>query len=277
MLRKNNKISFWFVILSLIFFYAPILYVVFFSFKQSKSLTHFTGFSLRWYEAMFANRTIMEALWVTIYVAIIATIVSTIVGTLAAIGLSKSKKIVRELVDQINSLPMMMPDIVTAISLMLFFMALNVKLGLGTLIITHIVFCIPYVIISVMPKLRQLDPNLAEAAMDLGCTPFQALIKVIIPQIIPGIIAGALIAFTMSFDDFVISFFNTGEGINNISIYVYTMYKRINPSINALSTLIVIFVTIVLICVNVIPLILERKKGKKGLKKDDEENVSLLP
>lgn len=277
MLRKNNKISFWFVVLSLIFFYAPIVYVVFFSFNKSKSLTNFTGFSLRWYEAMFANRTIMEALWVTIYVAIIATVVSTIVGTLAAIGLSKSKKIVRELVDQVNSLPMMMPDIVTAISLMLFFMALNVKLGLGTLIITHIVFCIPYVIISVMPKLRQLDPNLAEAAMDLGCTPFQALIKVIIPQIIPGIIAGALIAFTMSFDDFVISFFNTGEGINNISIYVYTMYKRINPSINALSTLIVIFVTIVLICVNVIPMIMEKKKGKKGVSRDEEESVSLLP
>ena len=277
MLLKNNKISFWFVVLSLIFFYAPIVYVVFFSFNKSKSLTNFTGFSLRWYEAMFANRTIMEALWVTIYVAIIATVVSTIVGTLAAIGLSKSKKIIRELVDQLNSLPMMMPDIVTAISLMLFFMALNVKLGLGTLIITHIVFCIPYVIISVMPKLRQLDPNLAEAAMDLGCTPFQALIKVIIPQIIPGIIAGALIAFTMSFDDFVISFFNTGEGINNISIYVYTMYKRINPSINALSTLIVIFVTIVLICVNVIPMISERKKGKKGGDNSEEESVSLLP
>lgn len=277
MLRKNNKISFWFVVLSLIFFYAPIVYVVFFSFNKSKSLTNFTGFSLRWYEAMFANRTIMEALWVTIYVAIIATVVSTIVGTLAAIGLSKSKKIIREVVDQVNSLPMMMPDIVTAISLMLFFVALNVNLGLGTLIITHIVFCIPYVIISVMPKLRQLDPNLAEAAMDLGCTPFQALIKVIIPQIIPGIIAGALIAFTMSFDDFVISFFNTGEGINNISIYVYTMYKRINPSINALSTLIVIFVTIVLICVNVIPMISERKKGKKGGDNSEEESVSLLP
>lgn len=277
MIKKKNCYSKWFVILSLIFFYVPIIYVVFFSFNDSKSLTHFTGFSLRWYEAMFTNRTIMEALWVTIYVAIIATVVSTIVGTLTAIGLSKSRKIIREVVGQVNDLPMMMPDIVTAISLMLFFMAINVKLGMGTLIICHIVFCIPYVIISVMPKLKQLDPNLAEAALDLGCTPFQALIKVIIPQIVPGIVAGALIAFTMSFDDFVISFFNTGEGINNISIYVYTMYKRINPSINALSALIVLFVTIVLLLVNVVPVIIDKTKHKRSGENKDEEMECLLP
>ncbi len=277
--KNNNPYSRILVIASLIFFYVPIVYVCFFSFNSSRSLTHFTGLSLQWYEAMFTNRTIMEALWVTIYVAIIATLISTIVGTLTAIGLSRSRKIVREVVEQINNLPMMMPEIVIAISLMLFFIGLNIKLGMATLIISHIVFCIPYVLISVMPKLRQLDPNLAEAAMDLGATPFQALYKVIIPQIVPGIISGALIAFTMSFDDFVISFFNTGEGINNISIYVYAMYKRINPSINALSALIVLFVSLVLVGMHVVPRIMERKnhKHEKKGKPNDEEMECLLP
>ena len=276
--KRNNRYSRILVILSLIFFYVPIVYVCFFSFNSSRSLTHFTGLSLQWYEAMFSNRTIMEALWVTIYVAIIATLVSTIVGTLTAIGLSRSRKIVREVVEQINNLPMMMPEIVIAISLMLFFIGLNIKLGMATLIISHIVFCIPYVLISVMPKLRQLDPNLPEAAMDLGATPFQALYKVIIPQIIPGIVSGALIAFTMSFDDFVISFFNTGEGINNISIYVYTMYKRINPSINALSALIVLFVSMVLIGMHVVPKIMDRRQHKTKQKgNEDEEMECLLP
>lgn len=254
----------------LAFFYLPILYVVVFSFNESKSLTNFTGFSLQWYEKMFASRTMMEAIWVTVVIAILATVISTIVGTITAIGLSKSRRILKETVMQVNNLPMMNPEIVTAIGLMLFFTSLQIKTGFTTLLIAHVAFCIPYVILSIMPKLRQLDSNLAEAALDLGCTPWQALIKVIIPQITPGIVAGALIAFTMSFDDFIISFFTTGPGVNNISIYVYTMYKRINPSINALSTVIVVVITIVLIIVNVIPLIKDRKK-KVGM---NEENFS---
>lgn len=256
--------------LILAFFYLPILYVVVFSFNESKSLTNFTGFSLQWYEKMFASRTMMEAIWVTVTIAILATIISTIVGTITAIGLSKSKKLLKETVLQVNNLPMMNPEIVTAIGLMLFFTSLQIKTGYVTLLIAHVAFCIPYVILSIMPKLRQLDSNLAEAALDLGCTPWQALIKVIIPQITPGIVAGALIAFTMSFDDFIISFFTTGPGVNNISIYVYTMYKRINPSINALSTVIVVVITIILLIVNVIPILKDRKKKVKM----NEENFS---
>ena len=204
----------------------------------------------------------LESIYYTIVVAVLATIISTVVGTIASIGLSKSRKVIKEVVTQVNNLPMLNPDIVTAIGLMLFFSTLNIPTGFGTLLLAHIIFCIPYVMLSIMPKLRQLDDNIAEAALDLGCTPFQALYKVIIPQITPGIVSGALIAFTMSFDDFVISYFVTGPGINNISTYVYSSVKRINPSVNALSSLIVFAITIVLILVNVIPMISERKKKK---------------
>lgn len=254
-----SKIYLWIV---LAFFYLPIVYVVFFSFNRSKSLTKFTGFSTRWYESMFHNRSIMEAIWYTVIIAVIATIVSTIVGTITAIGLSKSKRVVRELVTQVNNLPMLNPEIVTAIGFMLLFSSLRIKTGFTTMLLAHIAFCIPYVILSVMPRLRTLDPNIAEAAMDLGCTPLQAMFKVIIPQIKGGIIAGALVAFSMSFDDFVISLFTTGPGVSNISIYVYSNVKRVNPTINALSSIIVFVITAVLIIVNVVPVIRERRKKK---------------
>lgn len=255
-----SKSYFWIV---MAFFYIPIIYVVIFSFNESKSLTKFTGFSLKWYETMFESRTVMSALYYTIIIAVIATIVSTIVGTLTAIGLSKSRRILKEIVLQVNDIPMMNPDIVTAIGFMLLFTSMNIEKGFGTILIAHISFCIPYVILTVMPRLRQLDDNLAEAALDLGATPFQALTKVIIPQLKESIIAGALIAFTMSFDDFVISFFTSGPKVSTVAIYVYSAIKRINPTINALSTIIVVIVTIVLVLVNVIPMIKERKLNKK--------------
>ena len=199
-------------------------------------------------------------------IAVIATVVATVVGTITAIGLSKSRKVVQKMVERINDLPVMNPDIVTAISLLMFFSVLTVKKGFGTLLIAHIMFCIPYVMLSVTPKLRSLDPNLIDAAMDLGATPFQALTKVIVPQIKPGIVSGALIAFTMSFDDFVISYFTTGNGVNNISILVYTMSKRVNPSINALSTIVILLITLVLGVVNIVPIVREKreKDGKSS-------------
>ena len=206
------------MILMLLFFYLPIGFMIVFSFNSSKSLTHFTGFSMQWYSKMLADSSMMESLYITIIVAIIATVVSTIVGTISAIGLSKSKKVVHDLIMQINDFPLMNPEIVTAIGLMLFFITFNIEKGFATLLIAHIAFCIPYVILSVMPKIRSLDPNLADAAMDLGCTPWMALTKVIVPQIMPGIVSGALIAFTMSFDDFIISYFVTGKGIKNLSM-----------------------------------------------------------
>lgn len=246
-----------------VFFYLPIAYVVLFSFNDSKSLTSFQGFSLRWYEAMFKSSSIMEAVYYTIVIAVLATIISTIVGTIASIGLSKSNKIIKEIVTQVNNLPMLNPDIVTAIGLLILFSTFGIKTGFGTLLLAHIIFCIPYVMLSIMPRLRQLDDNTIEAALDLGCTPLQALYKVIIPQIVPGIFAGALVAFTMSFDDFVISYFTTGPGVSNISTYVYSSVKRLSPTINALSTLIVLAVTVMLIIVNVVPLIKQRRKNEK--------------
>ena len=183
---------------------------------------------------MFNNRSIMEAIWYTVLIAVIATIVSTFVGTITAIGLSKSKKIVKEIVTQVNNLPMLNPEIVTAIGFMLLFSSLRIKTGFTTMLLAHIAFCIPYVI----------------------------LFKVIIPQIKGGIVAGALVAFSMSFDDFVISLFTTGPGVSNISIYVYSNVKRVNPTINALSAIIVYVVTAVLIIVNVVPMIRERRKKK---------------
>ncbi|MGN0134540.1 MAG: extracellular solute-binding protein, partial [Anaerotignum sp.] len=247
------------------------LYIIVFSFNDSRSLTKLGGFSLRWYEKMFADSTMMEAVVYTIVIALLATIISTIAGTLAAIGLSRSRKVLRNIVEQVNNLPIMNPEIVTAIGLLMFFSAIGIKKGFLTLLLAHIMFCTPYVMLSVSPKLRSLDPNLADAALDLGATPIQALTKVIVPQIMPGIVSGALIAFTMSFDDFIISYFVTGNGVQNISILVYTMSKRINPSINALSTLVILLITVGLILANVVPILKEKKEamgkssGKKGI------------
>ena len=266
MKKKTSVGSKIILTLTMLFFYLPILYIIVFSFNDSRSLTKFGGFSLRWYEKMFADSTMMEAVLYTVIIAVIATVVATVVGTITAIGLSKSRKVVQKMVERINDLPVMNPDIVTAISLLMFFSVLTVKKGFGTLLIAHIMFCIPYVMLSVTPKLRSLDPNLIDAAMDLGATPFQALAKVIVPQIKPGIISGALIAFTMSFDDFVISYFTTGNGVNNISILVYTMSKRVNPSINALSTIVILLITLVLGVVNIVPIVREKreKDGKSS-------------
>ena len=255
------------MILSIVFFYLPIVYMIVFSFNEGKSLTTFTGFSLKWYQHMLESRDMMSALYTTFSVAILATVISTIVGTISAIGLSKSKKVVRDLVEQVNNFPIMNPEIVTAIGFMLLFITFKIERGYITMLLAHIAFCIPYVMLSVMPKVRSLDPNLADAAMDLGATPWGALTKVIVPQITPGIISGALIAFTMSIDDFIISYFVTGGGVKNLSIMVYTMSKRINPSINAVSTLVVVIITIALVVVNVVPMITANRPKNTEIKK----------
>ncbi len=267
-MKKDNRLLGKILMICLIiFFYAPILYMIVFSFNEGKSLTHFSGFSLKWYQHMLESRDMMEALYTTFSVAILSTLISTIVGTITAIGLSKSKKVVRDVVEQVNNLPIMNPEIVTAIGFMLLFITFQAEKGYVTMLLAHIAFCIPYVILSVMPKVRSLDPNLADAAMDLGATPMQALLKVIVPQITPGIVSGALIAFTMSVDDFIISYFVTGQGVKNLSIMVYTMSKRVNPSINAISTLVVVIITIALVAINVIPNFLakQQEKGKGNM------------
>lgn len=264
-MKKDNRL-FGKILMGLliIFFYAPIIYMIVFSFNEGKSLTHFSGFSLKWYQHMLESRDMMESLYTTFSIAILSTLVSTVVGTITAIGLSKSKKVVRDVVEQVNNLPIMNPEIVTAIGFMLLFITFRAEKGYVTMLLAHIAFCIPYVILSVMPKVRSLDPNLADAAMDLGATPMQALLKVIVPQITPGIVSGALIAFTMSVDDFIISYFVTGQGVKNLSIMVYTMSKRVNPSINAVSTLVVVIITIALVAINLVPVFVakQQEKGK---------------
>ena len=264
---KKGKRSFGkiLMVLTLIFFYLPIVYMVIFSFNSGKSLTSFSGFSLRWYRHMMESHTMMESLYTTFSIALIATAISTVVGTISAIGLSKSKKIVQNLMEQVNNLPMMNPEIVTAIGFMLLFITFRVEKGYVTMLLAHIAFCIPYVMLSVMPKIRSLDPNLADAAMDLGATPWRALTKVIVPQIMPGIVSGALIAFTMSIDDFIISYFVTGGGVKNLSITVYTMSKRVNPSINAISTLVVLLITAGLVLINVAPKRMAQRAQKAEL------------
>ena len=260
--KKTNIFGKILMVGMIIFFYLPIIYMIIFSFNEGKSLTTFTGFSLRWYEHMLESRDMMEALYTTFSVALLATTISTVVGTISAIGLSKSRKVIRDIMNQVNNFPLMNPEIVTAIGFMLLFITFQIEKGYVTMLLAHIAFCIPYVMLSVMPKIRSLDPNLADAAMDLGCTPWQALVKVIVPQITPGIVSGALIAFTMSIDDFIISYFVTGSGVKNLSIMVYTMSKRVNPSINAISTLVVVIITIALVFINVAPVIMEKREKR---------------
>lgn len=265
MKQKKRIFSKVFLGLVVVFLYAPILYTIVFSFNDSKSLTNFSGFSLEWYSKLFSNGTMTSALIYTILCAVIATVVSTIIGTITAIGLSKSNKVIKNITTQVNQIPIMNPEIVTAIGLLMLFSAVHLTKGFLTMVLAHIMFCIPYVILSVTPKLRSLNPNLAEAAMDLGATPWQALIKVIVPECLPGIITGALIAFTMSFDDFVISYFVAGGGVSNISILVYTESRRVNPSINALSTIVILIITVALLLVNLIPPLFKKKNQAKEL------------
>ena len=266
MQRKTSFFQRFYVAICLVFFYLPILVTMIFSFNSSKSLTRFTGFSMRWYTELLHNTEVSKAVYVSVTIAILATVISTVLGTITAIGLSKSRKVLKETLLNINNLPILNPDIVTAIGLMLLFSSLGFRKGYFTMLLAHISFCTPYVITSVYPKVRSLDPNLANAAMDLGATPFQALTKVIVPMIKDGIFAGALLAFTMSFDDFVISYFVSGNGVKNISIVVYNMTKRINPTINALSTIVILVIVLVMVFANVLPKLLEKHASKHAKK-----------
>ncbi|WP_330616569.1 ABC transporter permease [Terrisporobacter sp.] len=216
-------------------------------------MAKWNGFSLRWYEKLFENSRIMDALYYTVIVAVIASLVATVVGTITAIGIHKMKQgKLRGLLLNINYLPILNPDIVTGVALMSLFVFINMEFGFTTMLLSHIVFNIPYVILSVLPKLKQLPDNIEDAALDLGATPWYALRKVVLPQIKPGIISGMIIAFTMSIDDFVISFFTTGNGVTNLAIEVYSMTRRgISPEINALSTLMFVSVIILLVLSNI--------------------------
>ncbi|MBE0701479.1 MAG: ABC transporter permease [Acholeplasmataceae bacterium] len=245
-LKKTTRIlPFLFISIILAITYLPILSLVAFSFNEGKSLTRWSGFSFQWYLKLFESREIMRAVGTTIVIAVISTVIATILGTLAAIALSKSRKVLRELTLSANNVPIVNPEIVTAIAFFVLFGTFAIERGYGTMLLAHIAFSTPYVVITVYPKVKSLDPNLADAAYDLGATPLQALFKVILPQIKVAIIAGAAIAFTMSFDDFVISYFAvSGSAVKNISIYLYTLKRGVEPTINALSTLIILVIGI---------------------------------
>lgn len=278
-MRKNGFFSRLGLVATTIFLYAPILVLIVFSFNDSKSRTVWQGFSLRWYEALFQDSRILSALATTLEVSVLAMIVSTILGTMAAIGFFNMKKRYKTICLAINNIPMTNADIITGVSLMLLFVfatgafnatlgqffGVELQMGFWSLLLAHITFDIPYVILSVMPKLGQCDPNIEEAALDLGATPWQAFTKVVFPQIQPGVINGAIMAFTMSIDDFVISYFTAGSGTSTLAMEIYAMTrKRISPEINALSTLMFAVVLTLLAIVNIRSARQERAAQKRA-------------
>ena len=261
MSKKKSVFGRFFMALVFIFLYAPIAVLIAFSFNAIKSRTVWGGFSFQWYVELFQDSLIMNSLYTTLAVSVLSALIATIVGTLTAISLSQMKKRWRAPLLAVNNIPVMNADIVTGVSLCLMFVAagqalkslgIDFTLGFGTLLIAHITFNIPYVILSVMPKIQQMDKNLVDAALDLGCSWFQAFWKVMLPELRPGIVNGMIIAFTMSIDDFMISYFTSGEGVQTLSMTIYSMArKRITPSINALSTILFVAVLILLVIVNV--------------------------
>ena len=254
MVRKGKRASkafkITYVALVLAFLYLPIAIMIALSFNESVSRAEWTGFTFNWYLELFRSEEIMDALKVTLEVAVAATIISTVLGTLGAIGMHSMKKGWASLLTNLSYLPMNTPDIVTGVSLMLMFVFMKIPLGKGTMLMAHIAFDTPYVLFSVMPRLKMMNPTLYEAALDLGCHPLKALFKVILPEIMPGVVTGSLLAFTMSLDDFVISFF-TSSTDQNLSMIVYSAARRgIEPTMYALSTLMFATILILLLAVN---------------------------
>lgn len=269
-----------------VFLYAPIVLLIIFSFNAGNSNTVWQGFSLEWYEKLFRDRLIMQSVYTTLLISLLSTIIATAAGTFAAIGFYAMRRRIRDPLMTVNNIPMMNADIVTGVSLCLFFVAFfnfwgdfavwfnslqgfihlptRLTMGFGTLLIAHVCFNIPYVILSVGPKLRQMDKNLVDAAQDLGCTWMQAFWKVIIPEIKPGIISGALTAFTMSIDDFVISYFTAGSSASTLAMTIYGMTKkRVSPEINAVSTLLFVTVLVLLAIVNIREARQERRNARR--------------
>ena len=234
-----------------VFLYAPIILLMLFSFNNSRSRGQWGGFTLKWYKELFQDSAIMNALLNTLLIALISAIIATIVGTVTAFGMHYMKKTPKAILSNISYLPVMNPDIVTGVSLMLLFLACNVQRGFATLLIAHISFNIPYVILSVLPKLQQMNEHLFEAAEDLGAGGIYTFFHVILPEIMPGVISGFLLSITLSIDDFVISFFTKGAGVNTLSVHIYNMAKKgIKPSINALSTIMFVVVMVLLLIIN---------------------------
>lgn len=257
----KNGLKKIYVALIFVFLYAPIFTLIVLSFNKSKTRAKWGGWTFKWYVDLFKNDAIMNALWNTLFIAIVASIVSTIIGTITCIAINKMTKKERTLINGVTNIPMLNAEIVTGISLMLLFLSLNFKFGLGTILLAHITFCIPYVILSVMPRMSNLNPFTYEAALDLGAGPIKAYVKVVLPEIMPGIASGFLMAFTMSIDDFIITHFTKGPGIDTLSTKIYTEVKKgIKPEMYALSSIIFVSVLVLMLLVNYTP------KSKKATK-----------
>ena len=292
MKKRRRAGSRVFMALVFLFLYAPILLMIVFSFNDGNSNVVWHGFSLRWYEELFRDRAIIQSVYTTLLVSLVATVVATVAGTFAAVGFYSMRRRTRSALLTVNNIPMTNADIVTGVSLCLLFVAVfglwnefaanyrvtfnlfgslyritfpELSLGFGTMLIAHVTFNIPYVILSVGPKLRQMDRNLVDAAQDLGCTWFQAFWKVILPEIMPGIVSGALIAFTMSVDDFVISYFTAGSSVSTLAMEIYSMARRrVSPEINAVSTLLFVIVLALLVVNNLREARIAKAEAKKA-------------
>lgn len=253
------------------FLYAPIVVMIVYSFNGIKSRSVFEGFSLQWYKELFSDAVIMKSLYVSLLVAVLAAVISTVIGTLAAVGINSMKGFKKKLYLSVNNIPMVNPEIVTAVSMMILFVFIisksnTMEMGFGTLLISHITFCIPYVTLEVLPKIRGMDNNIYNAALDLGCPPAKSFLKVVIPQIKPGIVTGFIMAFTLSLDDFIISYFNSGSTVQTLSVTIFSMTKKpYSPKINALSTLLFAVILILLVSVNIKQMRDDAKK--KGARK----------
>ena len=293
MKRKHLLGNRIFMALVFVFLYAPIFILIIFSFNAGNSSAVWKGFSLHWYAELFQNRLIMQSVYTTLLVSVLSTLIATVAGTFAAIGLASMRRRWRTPLMTVNNIPVMNAEIVTGVSMCLLFVAFfglwkafavwfnqaqdtfwmeeNIYLGFGTLLLAHVTFNIPHVILTVMPKLRQMDKNLVDAAQDLGCTWMQAFWKVVVPEVIipeikPGIISGALIAFTMSIDDFIISYFTAGSGVSTLAMTIYSMTKkRISPEVNAVSTLLFVTVLVLLVIINVREARQERAAAKQRI------------
>ena len=269
--NRNGAVGIIYLVAVFIFLFAPIAVLIYFSFNSGKSTAVMEGFSLRWYEELFRDEITLGALKNTLILAVCSTLISTVVGTAAAYGISRMKKrYIKSLVMSATNIPLMNPDIITGISLMLLFVFAGTLIGLDpilsfrTLLISHVTFSLPYVVLSVLPKFRQMDRSLPEAALDLGCTPVQSFFKVELPEIIPGVFTGAIMAFTLSLDDFVISYFTKGSDFQTLPILIYSMTKKtVTPKIYALATIIFFTILLLLILSNVISAKDERKHINK--------------
>ena len=266
-----KHISRIYTILCFVILYAPVAVMMLFSFNSSDSIFSLDGFSLRWYKSILSGGEAVDTLINSLVLAALSAVISTVIGTAAAIGIFyMKKKWMKNTVMQVTNIPMMNPDIVTGISMMLLFVTVGLLinaniLGFGTILIAHITFSLPYVILSVMPKLKQLDPNLSEAALDLGCTPLQSFWKVELPAILPGIFSGMIMAFTLSLDDFVISYFTTGASFKTFPTYIYSLVKKpFKPNIYALSSIMTIAILILLIISNIVSAKDSSAKPKKA-------------